>query len=163
MSNTRPCPDCGTELEHDVITETGNENATTHYMGWWCPEHGGHIECDACDQPHHPDYVCASKRSARFAETRGMGVLPNGTSIEIEDCYDVGNGWATYRLEEGCRHCGGDLEVFLEQTQETTPPIGPEWQPSAECCTQYGNGCEHRQLFGNHIELGEEWTITRID
>ena len=72
-------------------------------------------------------------------------------------------GWATYRQEEGCRQCGGDLEVFLEQTQETTPPIGPEWQPSAERCTQYDNGCEYRQLFGDHIELGEEWTITRID
>lgn len=145
MSNPRQCPECGAEMERDVISEHGNENATTEYMGWWCPDHGGHIECDACDLLHHPDHVCEAKRADRFAETRGVGVIPNGPTISIEDCYNVSDGTATYRHDGGCPDCGGDLEVFLEQTEEMTPPIGPEWQPYAERCTQYGDGCDHRQ------------------
>jgi hypothetical protein len=150
----KSCPTCGAEMEHQPIVERGNENTTTRYMGWWCSEHGGHIECDDCDGLHHPDAECAPQREARVKDREarikaeweqfaGMAEIPGIGLISIEECERDDDEHATYRKEDGCPDCGGSLAIFLERA---TASEGAEWQPYAECCTRYGDGCGYRSF-----------------
>jgi hypothetical protein len=148
---TRNCPDCGNEMEYDVIREHGCEFETTLYMGWWCSScSNGMIHCGDCDSLHHPDYECEPQRNARIEAARedmgGTAKIPRQGLVDIET-HGTDDEPPLYVIDGGCPHCDGDLVFVLVRNDgfaKQRPVPDPEYEAVAEHCSQLNEGCSYR-------------------
>ena len=150
---TRNCPDCGDEMDYDVIREHGTEFATTLYQGWWCSNCSkGMVHCDDCNSLHHPDFECAPKKKARLENAReqwgGVAEIPRYGFIDIDDCELIDDNTAVYSKDGRCPHCGGDLIFELRRNPRFAhqrPHPDPEYTAIAEYCSKITDGCSYRR------------------
>lgn len=148
---TRNCPDCGDEMEYDVIREHGTELETTLYQGWWCSScHQGNIECGDCDSLHHPDFKCEPKQGALFEKARdelgGKTKVPRYGIIPLEECDTIDGGTPVYIVEDRCPNydCDGDLVFRLVRNEDFADQyphdITYEYESILEYCTEFEDG-----------------------
>lgn len=154
-AQTRDCPDCGEEMNYDVIREHGCEFETTLYQGWYCSSClKGMIACGECDSLHHPDYECQPKRKARLEAAQeafgGKVEIPRHGTVSIDDCETIGEGTPVYIIDDGCPDydCEGDLIFELVRNDGFAEKRPPEVEYEAICehCSRLDEGeCSYRR------------------
>jgi hypothetical protein len=154
-AQTRNCPDCGTELEFDIITEHGTEEETTMYEGLWCSTcRRGMVACSGCNGLHHPDRICEPKREARLEAAKEMygdkAKVPGHGIIPVEELETIGEGTLVFIDEDGCpkSDCDGDLVFEMVEVADfaNIHHPKPKYQPMCDYCTEFDNGnCTHRR------------------
>jgi hypothetical protein len=154
-AQTRNCPDCGSELEYDVITEHGTEEETTLYEGWYCSSClKGMVGCAHCESLHHPDVICEAERKARLEAAKekygSMAKVPDHGLVPVEECETIGEGTLVYIIDEGCPEpdCDGDLIFEMVQKSDFAEGRRPraEYQPICDYCSEFDDGeCSHRR------------------
>ncbi|GAA0449008.1 hypothetical protein MUK72_15105 (plasmid) [Halococcus dombrowskii] len=152
---TRDCPDCGSEMEYDVIKEAGNEQQTTLYEGWWCSScRCGMVACEHCDGLHHPDFICEPERKARLEAAKekygSTAKVPGHGLVPLEECETIGKGTPVYIIDDGCPEddCDGDLVFEMVKTSDFAKGRRPEaeYQPICDYCSKFDDGeCSHRR------------------
>ena len=146
---TRNCPDCGSELDYDIITEHGTRYETTEYMGWWCENCGkGMTECEHCDSLHHPDRTCEPQRKAEFEQARDVygqkAQVPGVGEVSLDECETQGEGTLIYVEEDGCPDCGGDvIHELIPDENFARFPANYEFTAILLFCTE--DDCTHRK------------------
>lgn len=156
-AQTRDCPDCGEEMEYDIIREHGCEFETTLYLGWWCSNcHKGMVGCGECDSLHHPDYECQPKQEARFEaaqdELGGKAKIPRYGVMSLEECETTEDNGLVYIVEDRCPHsgCDGDLVFELVRNdgfaKQYPHVIEYEYEAIFEHCSRLDEGCSYRRL-----------------
>ena len=155
-ASTRNCPDCGTAMSHEVITEDGTPQETTLYQGWWCPSCSrGMIYCGECDDLHHPDRICEPKRKARLEAAQeafgGKATIPGHGTVDVDNCETIGEGTPVYIIDDGCPEddCNGDLVIELVHNEDFAEQCPPdiEYEPICEYCSEFDHAdddaCSH--------------------
>ena len=139
------CPDCGDDLDYEIITEDGTRRETTKYAGWWCRNCvKGMTHCGACDSLHHPDHECIPLLHGRvreaYSELSGMAEIPGEGTIPIDECELNGQGCAVFRKDDcPMTDCDGDHLYILKHDQRFLDgqfPT-PEYTTVAERCSEF--------------------------
>jgi hypothetical protein len=154
-AQTRNCPDCGSEMNHEIITEHGTRWETTLYKGWWCSSCGrGMVDCGECDSLHHPDFICEPKRKARLEAAKedygSKAKVPGHGIIPVEELETIGEGTPVYVIEDGCPNLKCDGDRVFEMVQDDNFATGrrptAEYQAICDYCSEFDNGeCAYRQ------------------
>jgi hypothetical protein len=154
-AQTRDCPDCGSEMEFQIIIEHGCEFETTQYQGWWCSSCSkGMIACGECDGLHHPDFICEPQRKARLEAAKdeygGTAKVPGHGIIPVEELETIGEGTPVYVIEDGCPNPDCDGDHIFEMVEDSNFAKGrrptAEYQPICDYCSEFGDGeCTYRQ------------------
>ena len=139
------CPDCGDDLDYEIITEDGTEHETTKYAGWWCRNCvKGMTHCEHCADLHHPDRICEAERKARLEAAQeafgGTAAIPGHGAVDVDDLETIGEGTPVFILEDGCPEddCDGDLVYHLVSSDDFAEgEPSAEYEPVAEHCSNF--------------------------